>query len=299
MVIAPSTGTGGAANMPHYPVALRVWCVIAYGLCLQHQFAPVAAAAWLDAHWEDEWGTPPPDLAKLIRRTVQTFKDTGSVHDRPRSGRPHLLPGDEADRAIALIKQGYTVSWRPPGARENQTEHKYFTSMRQAADHIPLLRAMCGKYQLTTNELLRHLRKRDPHLVWRRQDFKLEFTRKQLSERQRAAAKGLQMWSTIPDLASRLVYLDAGSVLLCNGDEAHSKVLCDAHDEGIHSVLPSRCVPKGQKITVRFYVAVCAKTGALCIYFYTGTTDQQHLYRGLRTPPANGFQVGVTALRWG
>jgi hypothetical protein len=120
MVIAPSTGTGGAANMPHYPVALRVWCVIAYGLCLQHQFAPVAAAAWLDAHWEDEWGTPPPDLAKLIRRMVQTFKDTGSVHDRPRSGRPHLLPGDEADRAIALIKQGYTVSWRPPGARENQ-----------------------------------------------------------------------------------------------------------------------------------------------------------------------------------
>lgn len=285
--------------MAHYEDSWRIKAVLLYGKYAGEKDAAAAAAHHLRRMWGEECPHSHKALSMFVTRTVQTFKATGSVHDRPVPGRPHKLTAAELQEGCDIIKQGYTSRWRPRGCHEWREEHKWFTSMREACMHSERLRYLCGKYMLDTDALLRHLRNHDSSLVWRRLDFKASFTPDDCKERQSCAREQLGMRAADPTLVRRIVHLDAGSLILCAKSDVSPKVLCDAHDEGVHSVLPHPSVPSGKPIKLRFYVAVCAVTGALCLVFYSGTTGLKRTQVQGRPLPSKGFKVSITIMGWG
>jgi transposase len=296
---SPSTETTtrvAGTNMVSYPKDLRARCVEAYYWCHGDTGAAVQR---LKVRWREHWGPVPKRLARLITGTVQRFERAYTLDDAPRSGRPRLLSEKDLNALTTAIKRGYTVSVRHQGQHVDHTERKWFTSMKEAAAHLPLVRTTLGRLRMDTNELLAYLRKYDRDLGWSTLDCKAARSPAQCQTRQRMARKLYRRVTADPSLLDRLVFADAGSIMLTSKSKLPTKVLCDVREAGVHSVLHTPSVAGGKPIYLRFYVAVSGKKGPLCIYLYTGTTQLKRRYVGLRAPPLGGFKVGVTLGCWG
>jgi hypothetical protein len=68
------------------------------------------------------------------------------------------------------------------------------------------------------------------------------------------------------------VYLDEFAIWMVP-KKVRKKVYCDAHDAGVHYVVPLQTVQKKDKVKLRILLAVTWRLGACFMEFMTGTTD--------------------------
>ena len=97
------------------------------------------ANALLLLAWLVQWGPLPATPANLIRRTVTKFEETGSVADKPRSGRPRKFSRAKARAAAKLFKQGYEVCLVYKRGQPPLRERRYYTSIKDALEREPRL----------------------------------------------------------------------------------------------------------------------------------------------------------------
>ena len=120
------------------------------------------------------------NVSHFIRTWAKRFQISGSV-ETPRSpGRPVKLPTSAVDKAVALLWAGYVA----------EGQHRFYTSITQAATHNRGLKAICAKYGISTATLLRLMKKRQPAVKRRRLVMKRQLTQQNNAAR-RAACRQL------------------------------------------------------------------------------------------------------------
>ena len=113
----------------------RILAVLAYAAALGSiDRATTQYSDWMAAAAAQQVKAP----NKFMRRNFQKFLDTGSVMDKPRSGRPKKVPHAVAVKAAKLLKEGYTIQYYHNNTdAEPQTVRKYYTSIKQACTACP------------------------------------------------------------------------------------------------------------------------------------------------------------------
>jgi hypothetical protein len=81
----------------------------------------------------------PKDTQHFIKSTMDKFRETGSVHDKPHPKRrlaPGAMPDDVARHASSLVKGGYMMWQEYPAPRGYilTRVHQYYTSIHEACE---------------------------------------------------------------------------------------------------------------------------------------------------------------------
>jgi transposase len=244
------------------------------------------AKALLLLAWLVQWGPPPATPDDLIRRTVQKFEATGSVADKPRSGRPRKFSDAKARAAAKLFKQGYEVCRVYQRGRPPLRERRYYTSIKDALDREPRLEQIRDEAGISAKALLRRMREADDSLIRRRLDIKGPLSLPARLERQRQARLWLAAYENGGRAAwlRRLVFLDEATIYIADAAKAKTNVWCDAYDDNACGVAVLNDLGSDNTMKLRFYIAISAVLGPLMIYFTTGTTDLHRLYTGVAPP---------------
>lgn len=274
-----------------YTVKQRVAAVISY--YTSGQIFKKATASLLRL-WPVQWGAKPAAPANLIRRTVEKFERTGSVHDAPRSGRPPALTAAKALAAAELFKAGYEVYRTYRRGAPPITERRYYTSIEDALRREPRLERIRAKANVSARVLLRAMRGADPQLIRRRLDIKGPLSQAQRQERQRKAAEWLEAYKRGgAEWLRRLVFLDEATIYLADAKEHKLSVWCDAYDDNATGVGIFGNLGAFDLVKLRFYVAVSPVCGPLMLYPTTGSTHLRRRYAGVAPPmeDENGDEV--------
>lgn len=214
---------------------------------------------------------------KYIQRNFQKFLQTGSVMDRPRSGRPKKVPYRVAVQAAKLLKEGYTIQYYHNNTdAEPQTVRKYYTSIKQACTACPELAQICKKYKITPARLLRRLHEVDKSLVQMKLHYKQELTQETMDARMEFAADQLRRMNhpqTGKKYLGGICYMDEASVVIASGKDPGVKVWASLHDQNVQQVLHIPTLAEGTYVKIHFVVVVNPILGPVFIEMTTGTTN--------------------------
>jgi hypothetical protein len=132
----------------------------------------------------------------------------------------------------------------------------------------------------------------DPLLVTRRRDFKRALTEQQRAERMAAAKRNLQRLAAEgDDFLERIAWIDEFAIWMVPKD-TKERVYCDAHDEGVHMVVPMQSVKKADKVKLHILLAVNFRLGAFYMEYTTGTTPGPKGIRRLHNQHKGDYKVG-------
>ncbi|KAI8462201.1 MAG: hypothetical protein J3K34DRAFT_504301, partial [Monoraphidium minutum] len=198
------------------------------------------------------WGILP-----VATETYARFNDTGSVADRPRSGRPPLLSRRTQLDASRQFKSGFEVSRVYKRGQPAVKERHYFRSINKGVAHLPFPQGLCTAHNLTPAQLLQRMCAADPSLIKRRLDLKAPLSLVQMTRRQSAASAWLEKWAAGGDKwLRRMVWIDEATIYATNIPGSKIAVWCDAHDAGAKAVYSSRQFKHGAVVKIRFYISL-------------------------------------------
>lgn len=218
--------------------------------------------------------TPSTAPDKFLLRNFHKFLRTGSIKDKPRSGRPHKLPDAVAKEASALIKMGYMVASETSSTQTKPlTCRKYYTSIRQACEKIARLRDILSNYDMTPSQLLARMHAVDPDLRFMKLHYKRELSSEEKAARKKFALAQLKKIRDNPKHLHRVFYMDEASVLFVTGMDPNIKVWADVHDKEVQQVLHIPHLPKCKPFKVHFVVVVNPLLGPVFMEMTSGTTD--------------------------
>lgn len=218
--------------------------------------------------------TPSTAPDKFLLRNFYKFLQTGSIKDKPRSGRPHKLPDAVAKQASELIKKGYMVPTETSStAKQPPSCRKYYTSIRQACENDEHLGDILTKYDMTPSELLVRLHAVDPYLKFMKLHYKRELSPEEKEKRMKFARAQLKKIMANPKHLLRVFYMDEASVLFVTGMDPNIKVWADVHDKEVQQVLHIPNLPKSKPFKVHFVVVVNPVLGPVFMEMTSGTTD--------------------------
>ena len=274
-----------ATGPPHsYNQRQRVAMALAYALFILFGGTLMNA---LTTTWPEGQGGPPKSAVKHCKHWYERLLVDGSVFDRPRRLGWRKLPDATALEAAKLVKEGVLVSvvHRHDGPPIRRV---WFHSLDDAIRHVPRLRAIMTQFQVTPDYLLHRMHEVDKGLHWGKLDIKGTLKEEHKSERKRYAADLLACINADPLFLDRFVWVDEVKIWLFGGSSSDVCVWCDAHDEGVHLVVPG-CGKVGAKPTrVCMYTAVNAKLGLVGFQYTHPTTGFPDTWKQEAYPGAPG-----------
>lgn len=222
----------------------------------------------------------------FVKRSWINFINTGSVNDAPRSGRPPLLPDEEAARAAELVKQGQWL-WRLPRSLNLKTQ-VLFRSIPQAIHAVPELGQICRDYGITSDQLRTAMERVDPDLTRHTLNFKYAHSAELLTERQDFSKR--MLGSLAPTAAARaaqlnkMIFWDEGGVAISALE--HQSIQVWGSREAMQScdVLHLPAVRGQADCKIHFGIGVTAHpkfeehNGLVHFDFTTGTTHLKRLH---------------------
>lgn len=255
------------------------------------------AARFFNLGTPKSWCKEPSAARKFCKENFDKFDKTGSVCDRPRSGRPPALSTDTLKRAAKLFKAGYEESRVYSKGQPPVKERLYFTSIAQGVKHLPFLAQLCANHNLTAGALLQRMRHAEPSLVRRRLDIKEALSTAHKQARQTEAKKWLKAFARGGEAwLRRFVWLDECTIWCTSLDKANVHVWCDAHDDNAKSVFVARQFAAGAVIQIKSYLVVTMQHGVIMLYPTTGTNDLKRRYVGLCPWLDEYYEVGCLHL---
>lgn len=151
-----------------------------------------------------------------------------------------------------------------------------FSSVRELQLHSPKAKAILEATQASHSTTIRAMKRADPELQYRHLCVKQKLTSKQKEERVRVAQEHL---AESDSKLETVVFIDAKTMYM--------------HISSVHGWVnfkketpyeTTRPKSKQKPITLKYYIAVCARAGGVLLQFYTGTTgmpanrDPSHVY---------------------
>jgi hypothetical protein len=199
----------------------------------------------------------PADPRKFVQHWGQEWQKLGTVVGRAsRSGRKPKLSDDDAALLVADM-----MSWAKFGLEGP------FTSLKQLKNTSLRAKAILEAAGAATSTIIRKLKKIEPKLAYKKLTVKQKLSPKQRSARLRVATHHL----TVDDkVLECVVWVDAKTMYMT------IKTRCGwiRVDDGT-PFETTRPASKKNPITLRYYIGVCARAGAVFLMFYTGTTGMK------------------------
>jgi len=221
----------------------------------------------------------------FIREQAHKFAKWRDVSNRTAGRKPSTpkkVPDSEVKKCTTALKQGYTqklVVQGAGGVTTTTSVHMYYTTIDEACRHNHVLAATIERYNVTPRHLLRRMHQLDPNLTMRTVHFRHMLTAEQKLARQVCAATMLFRWIMDPSLLIRTYWIDETTLWIIKTGVHLQKVYCDAHDNGVHSVVSTPHLGTHQKIKIHILGVVNALTGFTFWEYTTGTTGN---YRRLQ-----------------
>lgn len=237
---------------------------------------------------------------QFIRRNAKKFhklKTTADQYKGRTPPSPKKVPDKVAKDCAAFLKEGYiktvhlTFGRRKNGVkREEVREYReYYNSINEACEMHPYLKKVLVERKVDAAHLLKRMHQVDPGLVIRKRDYKRALSEQQRRDRMAAAKRNRDQYEAEgDDFLNRTVWADEFAIWMVPKN-SHRGVYCDAHDKGVHAVVPMRAVAKGDKVKLHILLAVNCKLGACFMEFTTGTTDP---VKRLHVKPKRPYKVG-------
>jgi capsid portal protein len=227
----------------------------------------------------------------------QLHKTVGNLHNLANSSRAPKVPREVVMDCCLALKAGYFIEIdvgtraSDPAARTShrtqqqpklQQVHMYYRSIQEACSHNPLLALVVRDYGITPKGLLEAMHRVDDQLVRRTVEFKYMLSEEHQQERFETAFTLLRMgrWhmESMYDLLKRVWWVDEATIWLVADGDAHLKVYCDAHDEGVRAVMSSPHLANRAKTKAHYLGIVNAVLGPCFFEFTTGTTDIKRVW---------------------
>lgn len=213
-----------------------------------------------------------PKPSRYINTWSSNLWDYGTLLTPTAPGPKPKLPKSAVRRAINLLYEGW----------ENEGKRLAYTSINEALQHSPGLRAILSRYKVKEDSLLRRMKELLPSVKKRLLFFKRQLTPEQQEARLQAVTRLLKDWPL--EKLRRVFWVDASTIII--------------KPRGIKVYLPpghralvftddrlQRHSSKIQKL--KFYICVNAILGPVALVFTTGTTDME---------PTGNWQVSLLAL---
>jgi hypothetical protein len=254
-----------------------------------------------EVNWAQAWsnmkaignGVPAQALGShphdFMKQWWVSFITTGNVEDAERSGRPPLIPDEEAAEAAELVKEGQWV-WRQPKSQGIKT-HVLFSSIPAAIRAVPRLAQICRDHNATSDQLRSAMERVDSDLTRRTLHFKFAHSAEQLEERQSFCQQTLASMDEMPAARvaelDNMVWWDEGGVAVSALE--HRSVRVWGSRAAMHSfdVLHLPSVQGQADCKIHFAIAVTSHpafsncNGLLYFEFTTGTTCMRRLHNKL------------------
>jgi hypothetical protein len=246
----------------------RVVVAIAHVL---HEKKPCPLSEALEALWDKGWGVVPPSAEKHCNKWRKRLFETAGVEDAAGRGRHATLPDEEAREASELVKAGYEVT--PMRGKERLPARRiYFHSIEEAVRRVPRLQHIMSEHDISTEHLLRRMHAVDPRLHWGRMDVKVLLSKERMAERLVYAQRLQALIAQDPAYLDMVIWIDEVKIWFFGGRSTDVHVWCDAHDQGVHMVVPGCGKLGGAPLCVGLYAAVNAVLGLVAVQYSPSTT---------------------------
>jgi hypothetical protein len=181
------------------------------------------------------------------------------------SGRKPKLGDKDAELLVADL-----MSWASFGLKGP------FKSLADLKRRSPRAKAILKAADATNSTVIRTLQRIEPKLAYKKLTVKQKLSKKQMEARLRVALRHIQVRPTLLD---RVVWVDAKTMYMTIKTRCGWVRLDD--EVPFETTLPAS---KKNPTTLRYYIGVCGRAGAVFLTFYTGTTgmpanrDPHHVY---------------------
>lgn len=208
----------------------------------------------------------PEDDRHFVSYWGSQYEKQGHVEGNATScGRKPKLSAKDAEFLVADLMNWASFGLEGP-----------FKSLTQLKKKSPRAKAILEAADACVSTVISALKKIEPELAYKKLTVKQRLSRKQKEARLRVALKHIKEH---PTLLNRVVWVDAKTMYMtiktrCGWVRLDDEVPFET----------SRPASKKKPITLRYYIGVCGRAGAVFLIFYTGTTgmkanrDPHHIY---------------------
>lgn len=200
---------------------------------------------------------PPQRVATFITRWEQYYAQHGHVEgDAHNSGR---TPKISKPAATQLVEE--LADWAKLG------QSGPFASLKQLQKSSPIARTILQEADAAVSTVIRAIKKAEPLLAYELLAAKQKLTARQKAARVRVASKHIKLSDKELEL---VVWVDAKTMYMSVRPRCGWVLRSDAVP-----LETSRPTSKKNPITLKYYIGVCGRTGAVFLQFYTGTTGMK------------------------
>lgn len=196
----------------------------------------------------------PSDMRHFLRYWGTFWQKHRHVRGNASScGRKHELSHEDAELLVADLMRWAQFGLKGP-----------FASLEQLKQYSSGAKGILEAASAATSTVIRRLKEIEPKLAYKKLTVKQKLSKRQRQERLRVAAKHLKVPGS---MLHRVVWVDAKTMYMTIKTRCGWVRLDD--EVPFETTYPAS---KKNPITLRYYIGVCAKAGAVFLAFYTGTT---------------------------
>lgn len=200
---------------------------------------------------------PPKQVGAFIRRWQRYYTENGHVEgDAHNSGRTPKISKAAAQELVEEL-----VDWAKFG------QSGPFASLKQLQQTSPIAKAILEQADAALSTIIRAVKKAEPQLAYELLASKQKLTARQRAERVRVASKHILVEDKQLEV---VVWVDAKTMYMTVRPRCGWVLHTDAVP-----LETSRPASKKDPITLKYYIGVCGRTGAVFLQFYTGTTGMK------------------------
>jgi hypothetical protein len=237
--------------MKQYELGQKVLAVSAFK---HHKGDITAAKAEFIARCQELDISIPKDPNKFIKDWAAVWDQEGNLDGHAHnSGRKRKLPKDQTQQLLDAIKDWAGAGLDGP-----------FHSILHLKQHSPTTRAILEAAEAHASTVIRALKKLEPKLRFKNLRIKQKLTQKQKEDRLRVA----QHHSQVSDSTLECVIWVDAKVMNMTISSVRGWVV-QGEELPYETTRPAS---KKNPIVLKYYIGVCARTGAVFLRFYTGTT---------------------------
>jgi transposase len=216
-----------------------------------------AAAKAFKAHCKSMKLDPPADVEGYIRRWHRYYEKKGHVEgDSQSSGRKPKITKSAAAQLVADLRNWADFGLTGP-----------FASIKELQETSPTARAILQEANAAVSTIIRAVQACEPSMQFELLAAKQKLTEQQMAARVRTALQHI----TISDQQLELVvWIDAKTMYMV----LRARKGWVIHGEAV-PIQTTRPASKKNPIMLKYYIGVCARTGAVFLRFYTGTTGMK------------------------
>jgi hypothetical protein len=228
------------------------------------------------------------DVRKLINRAVQKLETLYTLRTLPPPGPPEKITKKIILEAADIVAAGYMQDYYAyvNGQRVHWVEHRFFTTIKQAALHNKRLADILDDHHATVDYLAKKFHKWCKGLRYHNLRFRVPLTVQQMKKRITYCKEMIRVLAHNPDYLLDIHWMDESTIWI--GKDLISNKLhvwsYRATTEGV-APEPNELFKKSNSFKINILLVVNARTGCTHAEVLTGTagiTDTQRFTDGMQ-----------------